>query len=40
MLKTFEALSASEIKEDRGPIPGDQTELRDNLAVYRGNIYS
>ena len=37
-LKMSEVLSASEITEDRGPkwILGDQTELRDNLAVYQG----
>ena len=35
-LKTSEAISTSEITEDRGPkwILGDQTELRDNLAIY------
>ena len=36
ILKTYEVLSAIDRTRDRGPkwILGDQTELRDNLAVY------
>ena len=41
-LETSEALSARGKTRDRGLkwILVDQTKLKDNLAIYKGNIYS